>query len=68
MMTCRYNGVIDVWSAGCVLAEMCLHRPLFPGKTEAEQMDLIMKVVGTPTEVAVLYFFTIYISRIIGLV
>lgn len=35
---------------GCVLAELELGRPLFPGKTEVEQLDLIFKCIGTPNE------------------
>ena len=37
-------------ASGCILAELILCKPLFPGKTELEQLDLIFKVVGTPTD------------------
>ena len=46
----RYSHPVDMWSAGCVLAELELGRPIFPGKSEAEQLDLICRVLGTPTE------------------
>ncbi len=46
----RYGNAIDMWSAGCVLAELELGRPLFPGKTEVEQLDLVCRAVGTPSE------------------
>ena len=46
----RYAHSIDVWSTGCVLAELELGRPLFPGRTEIEQMDLICRTLGTPSE------------------
>lgn len=46
----RYSTAVDVWSAGCVLAEMELGRPLFPGKAELEQLDLICRTMGTPSE------------------
>jgi cyclin-dependent kinase 12/13 len=46
----RYSHPVDMWSTGCVLAELELGRPLFPGKTEAEQLDLICKVIGTPDD------------------
>ena len=39
-----------MWSAGCVLAELEIGRPLFPGKSEAEQLDLICRTMGTFTE------------------
>jgi len=46
----EYSTQVDVWSIGCVIAEMCLNRPLFPGKTSEEQMTEIMKILGTPTK------------------
>eukprot|EP00605_Chrysophyceae_sp_TOSAG23-4_P000135 GSChrysophyteH1.ASY1.ANO1.154.1 assembled CDS len=45
----RYSYGIDVWSAGCVFAELARGRPLFPGKTEVEQLDLIFRTLGTPS-------------------
>lgn len=45
-----YGCGVDVWSAGCVLAEMAILRPLMPGKTELEQFDLICRLIGTPSE------------------
>jgi serine/threonine protein kinase len=46
----RYTSAVDVWSAGCVLAELELGRPLFPGKSEIDQWDIIVKILGSPTE------------------
>lgn len=46
----RYNAAVDVWSAGCVLAELDIGRPIFPGKAEVEQLDLIFRIVGTPAD------------------
>ncbi len=45
-----YSYGVDVWAAGCVLAELELRRPIFPGKTEVEQLDLLCKALGTPTQ------------------
>jgi cyclin-dependent kinase 12/13 len=45
----RYGTSVDIWSAGCILAELLLGRPLFTGKTEMEQLSLIFDLVGTPT-------------------
>ncbi|KAJ1422355.1 kinase-like domain-containing protein [Ochromonadaceae sp. CCMP2298] len=45
----RYNYAVDLWSTACVLAELELGRPLFPGRTEVEQLDFISKALGTPT-------------------
>jgi cyclin-dependent kinase 12/13 len=46
----QYGPAIDVWSAGCVLAELLDKRsPFQASKTEAEQIDLIWRLVGAPT-------------------
>lgn len=39
----------DVWSAGCVLAELLLGQPIFPGESGVDQLVEIIKVLGTPT-------------------
>ena len=46
----RYSFAVDVWSAGCVMAELELGRPMFPGKTETEELDLIFRTLGTPLQ------------------
>ncbi|KAK6727503.1 hypothetical protein RB195_005281 [Necator americanus] len=40
---------IDQWAAGCILGELLLHRPLLPGKSDMEQIDKIIGLLGTPT-------------------
>ncbi|KFH44204.1 Negative regulator of the PHO system-like protein [Hapsidospora chrysogenum ATCC 11550] len=45
-----YNTSIDIWSAGCIMAEMYTGRPLFPGTTNEDQITRIFRVMGTPTE------------------
>tara|TARA_B100000524_G_C23644659_1_gene367987 strand:+ start:677 stop:1663 length:987 start_codon:yes stop_codon:yes gene_type:complete len=44
-----YTRCIDVWSAGCVLAELLLGVPLFPGESGVDQLVEIIKVLGTPS-------------------
>lgn len=44
----QYSTAIDVWSVGCILAEMLTYKPLFPGKDYIQQLKLILEVVGTP--------------------
>lgn len=45
----EYTTAIDMWSVGCVLAELLLGRPLFPGESGVDQLVEIIKVLGTPT-------------------
>jgi glycogen synthase kinase 3 beta len=44
-----YSPALDVWSAGCVVAELLLGQPLFPGESGVDQLVEIIKVLGTPT-------------------
>lgn len=44
-----YGHCIDVWSVGCVAAELLLGQPLFPGDSGVDQLVEIIKVLGTPT-------------------
>merc|ERR1712151_681253 len=44
-----YSTSVDLWSAGCVFAEMLLGQPLFTGTDGINQLVEIMKVLGTPT-------------------
>ena len=39
----------DVWSAGCVLAELLMGQPIFPGDSGVDQLVEIIKILGTPT-------------------
>jgi serine/threonine protein kinase len=49
-----YTGAIDMWSLGCILAELTIGVPLFPGENEHDQLMSIMEVRGTPpTEILV---------------
>ncbi|PSS31696.1 Serine/threonine-protein kinase [Actinidia chinensis var. chinensis] len=45
-----YGVGIDLWSAGCLMAEMFVGRPIMPGRTEVEQLHRIFKLCGTPSE------------------
>ncbi|XP_061373613.1 glycogen synthase kinase-3 homolog MsK-3-like [Gastrolobium bilobum] len=45
----EYTPAIDIWSAGCVLGELLLGQPLFPGESGVDQLVEIIKVLGTPT-------------------
>ncbi|KAI0820882.1 Pkinase-domain-containing protein [Trametes gibbosa] len=47
----HYSTAIDMWSVGCIFAEMCMRgHPLFPGDSEIDQIFKIFRVLGTPNE------------------
>jgi cyclin-dependent kinase len=46
----KYSTPVDIWSVGCIFAEMVTGRPLFPGSTDADQLQKIFKLLGTPDE------------------
>ncbi|KAI4385142.1 hypothetical protein MLD38_003200 [Melastoma candidum] len=46
----QYSTAIDLWSLGCIMAELLSKEPLFYGKTEFEQLDKIFRILGTPNE------------------
>jgi serine/threonine protein kinase len=46
----QYTNAIDVWSIGCVIGEIVLGRPLFPGDSSINQLIEIIRVLGSPTE------------------
>ncbi|KAL4448281.1 hypothetical protein ABPG75_005500 [Micractinium tetrahymenae] len=51
LLSCdSYDAGIDVWSVGCILAELLQRRPLFPGKDYIDQLKLIIKTLGTPSD------------------
>ncbi|KAI3797637.1 hypothetical protein L1987_32897 [Smallanthus sonchifolius] len=43
-----YTPAIDIWSIGCIFAEMLTGKPLFPGKNVVHQLDLMTDLLGTP--------------------
>ncbi|XVF53800.1 hypothetical protein PTKIN_Ptkin05aG0127900 [Pterospermum kingtungense] len=44
----KYTPAIDIWSIGCIFAEMLTGKPLFPGKNVVHQLDLMTDMLGTP--------------------
>jgi mitogen-activated protein kinase 1/3 len=45
-----YTKSIDIWSVGCILAEMISNRPIFPGKHYLDQLNHILNILGSPTQ------------------
>ncbi|OVA20083.1 Protein kinase domain [Macleaya cordata] len=49
----KYTPAIDIWSIGCIFAEILTGKPLFPGKNVVHQLDLMTDLLGTPSVEAV---------------
>ncbi|KAG2332237.1 hypothetical protein Bca52824_003417 [Brassica carinata] len=45
----KYTPAIDIWSIGCIFAEVLMGKPLFPGKNVVHQLDLMTDLLGTPS-------------------
>lgn len=45
----KYTFGVDMWSCGCILGELLTGRPIFPGKSTMNQLDLIFEVTGVPS-------------------
>jgi len=45
-----YTAALDVWSTGCVIGELLLNEPLFPGDSNSDQLIEIIKILGTPSD------------------
>ncbi|KAF2580687.1 hypothetical protein F2Q68_00003910 [Brassica cretica] len=46
----KYGPAIDMWSVGCIFAELLNGKPILPGKTESEQLNKIYELCGSPDE------------------
>lgn len=46
----KYSTPVDIWSIGCIFAEMANGRPLITGTSESDQLDRIFRTFGTPSE------------------
>jgi serine/threonine protein kinase len=44
-----YTKSIDIWSVGCILAEMLSRRAIFPGKHYLDQLNQILGILGSPS-------------------
>jgi cell division cycle 2-like protein len=45
-----YSTAVDMWSVGCIFAEILARKPLFPGEGEVDQITKICRVLGAPNE------------------
>ncbi|XP_074560662.1 mitogen-activated protein kinase 6-like [Curcuma longa] len=46
----EYTAAIDIWSVGCILAEIVMRQPLFPGRDYVQQLRVITELIGSPDE------------------
>jgi len=46
----KYTKGVDMWSMGCILAELILGKPVFPGTSTLNQLDRVMEVIGRPNQ------------------
>ena len=46
----NYEPAVDIWSCGCIFAELMLRTPYFAAETDIGQLNVIMRARGTPTE------------------
>jgi serine/threonine protein kinase len=44
----NYNSPVDIYALGCIMAELYMQAPLFPGNNEIDQLNKIVKILGTP--------------------
>ena len=45
-----HTSAVDIWAAGCIMAELLLCKPIMPGNSEIHQMQLIIELLGSPNE------------------
>jgi len=50
----EYTPAIDIWSTGCVIAEIVIGQPIFPGESASDQLVEIIKILGTPSKQQIL--------------
>uniref|UniRef100_A0A8C5PRJ8 Mitogen-activated protein kinase 15 n=1 Tax=Leptobrachium leishanense TaxID=445787 RepID=A0A8C5PRJ8_9ANUR len=61
----RYTKGVDMWSVGCILGEMLLGKPLFPGTSTINQIERIMNVIPSPTQEDILAIKSEFVIHII---
>ncbi|KAM9306042.1 mitogen-activated protein kinase 15 [Gastrophryne carolinensis] len=62
----RYTKGVDMWSVGCILGEMILGKPLFPGTSTINQIERIMSVIPPPSQDDILAIKSDYGASVIG--
>lgn len=60
----NYGTAIDVWSAGCIMAEMLQRKPLFMGSNTAQMLRLVVQFTGKPSEADLTFVTNKKVSRV----
>ena len=63
-MPSQYGYAVDIWSVGCIFAELLLRTPYLAGESDLAQLELIFKALGTPTEEDWPVFIYFYVSLV----
>lgn len=64
----HYSASVDMWSVGCIFAELMLRTPYLPGDSDVDQIHIIFRALGTPTDedwpvsVIVVWFVTLSLT------
>ncbi|KAF9056322.1 kinase-like domain-containing protein [Panaeolus papilionaceus] len=67
MGAATYSTAVDMWSVGCIFAELLLKEPLFQARTEVELIGMIFKLLGPPTKNSWLDYFNLPLAKTINL-
>jgi cell division cycle 2-like protein len=62
-----YSTGVDMWSVGCIFAELLLHEPLFPAKAEIDLLSMIFKLLGPPTNASWPEYSSLPLAKTISL-
>lgn len=60
----QYTPAIDIWSIGCIFAEVLTGKPLFPGKNVVHQLDLMTDLLGTPSIDTISRVWLLHVGRV----
>ena len=55
----KYTEGVDLWAVGCIFGELLNNSPLFPGENDIDQLGIVIRRLGTPSEVI---FFTMLMT------
>ena len=59
----EYTKAVDIWSVGCIMAELYGRQPLFPGEDFLDQVQRIISVLGTPSPDDMKYIGKLFVTK-----